>query len=264
MNHQPLIIGHRGASAVAPENTLAAFSRALADGADGIEFDVRRAQDGVPVIIHDASLMRTAQIDSLVAPLTSTELVRLDVGTWFNRQYPRFARDEYTREKIPTLEAVFRHLHTAKALLYLEMKCNGCDDPELAVEVVNLVRAHAMVDRVIVESFELTAIHQVKRIDSRIRTAALFEPSLARPVSFVRRLKMVGLALDCGADEIAFHRALVDRHTVAKAKTSGLKVVVWTVDRPDWIKRGESMGIDALITNDPAQMLFERTRFAAD
>ncbi|MDQ3754751.1 MAG: glycerophosphodiester phosphodiesterase, partial [Acidobacteriota bacterium] len=63
----PLIIGHRGASAVAPENTLGAFARALDDGADGIEFDVRLARDGVPIVIHDATLKRTALQDGAVA-----------------------------------------------------------------------------------------------------------------------------------------------------------------------------------------------------
>ncbi len=79
----PLILGHRGASAVAPENTLAAFSPAILDGAEGIEFDVRLSRDRVPMVIHDASLRRTAFIDRLVCDLTSEELQRIDVGSWY-------------------------------------------------------------------------------------------------------------------------------------------------------------------------------------
>ena len=70
MSELPLIIGHRGASAIAPENTLAAFKRAIQDGADGIEFDVRLSQDGVPVVIHDATLARTGLTDGVVAELS--------------------------------------------------------------------------------------------------------------------------------------------------------------------------------------------------
>src|SRR3954452_12059164 len=78
----PLIIGHRGAAAVAPENTLVSFERALRDGADGIEFDVRLARDGVPVIIHDATLRRTGLRKGLVKNFPSTELSAMNAGRW--------------------------------------------------------------------------------------------------------------------------------------------------------------------------------------
>jgi glycerophosphoryl diester phosphodiesterase len=104
---QPLIIGHRGSSAAAPENTIAAFTRAFRDGADGIEFDIRLARDGVPVVIHDATLMRTAQIPGSVSDFTGSELGRIDVGSWFNRHYPTAARGEYQQETIPSLVQLF-------------------------------------------------------------------------------------------------------------------------------------------------------------
>ena len=85
-NPTPLILGHRGASAVAPENTLAAFSRAIKDGADGFEFDVRLSRDQVPVVIHDATLKRTGSIDISVCNLTSQELGEVDVGSWFDQR----------------------------------------------------------------------------------------------------------------------------------------------------------------------------------
>ena len=119
----PLIIGHRGASAAAPENTLAAFARALDDGADGLEFDVRLARDGVPVCIHDATLKRTAMLDAQVAKLSSTDLGRIDAGTWFNRRYPTRARAEYSLERVPTLEQVLRATGHRAQRLYVEMKC---------------------------------------------------------------------------------------------------------------------------------------------
>src|SRR6185295_1303429 len=95
----PLIIGHRGASAVAPENTMAAFREAIAVGADGIEFDVRLASDGVPVVIHDSTLRRTGGLNQRVADLSSQELSKVDVGTWFA---PRFAN-----EAAPSLTELF-------------------------------------------------------------------------------------------------------------------------------------------------------------
>ena len=106
----PLIIGHRGASAVAPENTLAAFKRALDDGADGLEFDVRLARDRVPVVIHDATLRRTALIAGSIATLSSVELARVDVGTWFNLRFAALAQAAYSNERIATLEATVETL----------------------------------------------------------------------------------------------------------------------------------------------------------
>ena len=88
----PLVIAHRGASFDAPENTLAAFERALADGADGLEFDVRLAADGVPVVIHDATLRRTAGRQVSIASLSSSALASVEVGSWFNRRFPARAR----------------------------------------------------------------------------------------------------------------------------------------------------------------------------
>ncbi len=106
MSDLPLIIGHRGASAIAPENTLAAFTRAIQNGADGIEFDVRLSQDGVPVVIHDATLARTGLIDGVVAELSAEVLGRTDVGSWFGRR-PNADDVDFSGEKLPSLQQVF-------------------------------------------------------------------------------------------------------------------------------------------------------------
>lgn len=255
MSAQPLIIAHRGASAVAPENTIAAFIRALRDGADGIEFDVRLASDRVPVVIHDATLQRTALIDGAVSDFSSLQLRKTDVGSWFNRAHADLAAEEYAGERIPTLSHVFELLADARALLYLEMKADGDESGLLADQVVKLVRNCSLADQVIIESFDLSSLEAVKRFDSGIRTAALFEPRLDRPASLVRRMKTVELALRCGADEIALHHSLVSPRVVRNARERGLAVVVWTVDDPKWIERARSMGLKALITNDPRRML---------
>ena len=260
MPNGPLILGHRGASAVAPENTLAAFSRALAVGADGIEFDVRLSRDGVPVVIHDASLKRTGRVDRLVAELSVDELQEIDVGSWFSRPGPNasesFHSDKFRGEKLPTLAQVLELFNSNSGLLYVELKS---DSPEagvaLAAEVVKLVREFRSAGRVVVESFDHAAIAAVKLIDSGIRTAALFEPKLKHPLSTMRRLKMIDAALAVGADEIALHHSLAAARVVEKASQAGLAVVVWTVDEAIWLTRARSLGIKALIANDPALLL---------
>jgi glycerophosphoryl diester phosphodiesterase len=256
----PLIIGHRGSSAVAPENTLAAFARAMADGADGFEFDVRLARDGKPVVIHDATLQRTGRSLAAVADLSSLELGKIDVGSWFNRRHPQKARAEYAQETVPTLAQVFDLTAGGGQLLYVEMKCEKSQASDLAAAVVDLIRQYSIKDQVVVESFDLASIAEVKRLDSEVRTAALFEPRLERPTSLVRKMRTLELALDVRADELALHHTLAGKRVVDKATKAGIPVVVWTVDNPNWIKRALSLGIRALITNDPAGLLKERSR----
>jgi glycerophosphoryl diester phosphodiesterase len=257
MTPTPLILGHRGASAVAPENTLAAFRRAMHDGADGIEFDVRLSRDRVAVVIHDATIKRTGLLDRVVSELTAKELVEIDVGRWF-AGLKRTGAQSFAGEKLPTLAQVFKLFSTNDGVLYVEMKCNAGDGAALATAVANGIERFCMAPRVVVASFDLDAITEVKRIDAGIRTAALFEPKFSKPISTVRRLKMINTALDVGADEIALHHTLAGPRVAEKAKREGLELVVWTVDDPRWITRARALGIKALIANDPAMMVQHR------
>lgn len=252
----PLILGHRGASSLAPENTLAAFKLAMRDGADGIEFDVRLSRDQVPVVIHDATLKRTGLQDHLVCELTAKELREIDVGRWFARS--RQAAPSFADEKLPTLAQVWELFTTNSGVLYVEMKCNAAERASLAAAVAKGIGEFCLANRVVVESFDLDAIAEVKKVDPGIRTAAFFEPSISRPISTIRRLKMVEAALAVGADEIALHHTLASPRVIERAKRGGLQIVVWTVDDPRWVKRARALGIKALIANDPATMVQHR------
>ncbi len=253
MSH-PLIIGHRGASAHAPENTLAAFARALDDGADGLEFDVRLACDGVPIVIHDATLKRTGGRAVAVAALTADELGAADVGSWFNRRFPRRARPEYAREGVPTLARVLAECAPRSPTLYIELKCTVAEAPALAEAVVAVMLKHAeAVPRIVIESFTLNAIREIKQRAPDLRTAALFERRLIDPLPSPRRLIEQARAHD--ADEIALQRTLASARTVAAARAAGFNVVVWTIDHAAWLARARAFGIHALITNHPARMI---------
>ena len=257
---RPLVIGHRGAAAVAPENTLVSFERALADGADGVEFDVRLARDRVPVVIHDATLRRTALRRGMVAGFSSTELAQMDAGVWFNLRRPRRARAEYAGAAIPTLASVFELMKRRDALLYVEMKCGPRDRAPLAAEVARLVRAHSLARRVVVESFDLPAIVEIKRLDAGLRTAALFDRRLSRPAPSARR--MITRAVECGAEEVALHHSLATARTVREAALRGLETVVWTADNPAWVSRAMLSNVRAVITNDPARLCARRAELA--
>ncbi|HEX6184155.1 MAG TPA: glycerophosphodiester phosphodiesterase family protein [Pyrinomonadaceae bacterium] len=249
----PLIIGHRGDSAHAPENTHAAFDLALDGGADGIEFDVRLARDGVPVVIHDATLRRTALGEGVVETLDSAELSALDAGTWFNRRHPASARADFAAEGIPTLAQVFERFGGRARVLYVEMKCDSpAHGAPLARAVVELTRAHGLEGRVVVKSFAHALVSEAKRLAPEIRAAALFDRNLSRPLVSTRTI--IAEAEACGADEISLHRTLLRRATVEEARRRGFGCVVWTVDTPFWLRRARSLGLRAVITNRPAEM----------
>jgi glycerophosphoryl diester phosphodiesterase len=255
---RPLILGHRGSSALAPENTLAAFKRCIEDGADGFEFDVRLSRDAVPVVIHDASLQRTSGQRLLVSDLTVSELQQIDVGSWFNRQYPERAQASYERQTVPTLDEVIHLTRESQSVLCIEMKPDSARGLELAAKVVGAVQEHSLYERVVVESFDLAATAEVKRLEPKIRTAALFEPSLKHPSSLVRSMKTTEFALKVRADVLALHHSLATKRAVEEAKNAGLAVVVWTVEDAAWVERALKFGIEALIANNPAPLVGAR------
>ncbi len=249
MNRKPLIIAHRGASAVAPENTIRAFKKAIEVGADGIEFDVQLSRDGVPVIIHDDNLRRTGLLDCSVADLSAVELSKIDVGIWFARK--NGVSDPTEQEGVPTLQQVFELYESNPGVLYLEMKCAVGQATELARVCCEMIASSRLKDRIIVESFDLQAIAEVKSLDGSIKTAALFEPKFSSPLG----RRVIERATAVGADEIALHHLLATPRLVQKSKNAGFNVAVWTVDEPGWIAKARALEIDAIITNDPARMI---------
>ena len=222
---RPLIIGHRGASAIAPENTLAAFEAAIAAGADGVEFDVRLASDGVPIVIHDDTLYRTAGVRHHVAGLSANQLNQYDV---------------------PSLAQVFELFQSNELLLCLEMKGQTL---QLVEACCRLIEQHRLRDRLVLSCFEQSALEAARSIDRTLRIAALFQS----PFAFI-----VERAIAIGASEIALHHRLVDERLVQKARLAGLEVVVWTVDDPTWVKRAQDIGLHALITNNPSALIHAR------
>ncbi len=261
-SRRPLIIGHRGASAVAPENTLAAFARAWDEGADGVELDVRLARDGVPVVIHDATLRRTGLREGIVAEMTSAELGKIDVGGWFNRANPQFTHQEYAGQLVSTLEHVFRFFNedaSREAIIYVELKTDKAErsSNELVHSVTQCINEFEFRSRVVVVSFNLNALAFIKQIDAGICTGALFEPRhTARKLMSPHR--MIASAIDSGADEILLNRLIVTRNSVLSARELNLRPVVWTVDNSKWIRRANMLGIYAIITNNPAEMAAAR------
>jgi len=258
---RPLIIAHRGASALAPENTLAAFKKAIGDGADGLEFDVRLSRDGAVIVFHDATLERLAVRKDLVSGMTAEELQKIDVGSWFNQSKPHQSNADFSCERIPTLAGLLEFLRDFKGLIYIELKCRESETEKLAKAVCKLISDSPLLSNMIVKSFQLEIIPQIRRLCPKVRTAALFAPKIMTILRKEKRL--VNIAHELGADMISVHFSLATRKLMKKAAKKNLPVTIWTADNPRWVKRAFNLGLFAVITNDPARLLAKRGEIEA-
>ncbi|MEQ8524516.1 glycerophosphodiester phosphodiesterase family protein [Gracilimonas sp.] len=166
-----IVIGHRGASAYYPENTMSAFRAAYEMGAEMIELDILLSKDGIPVVIHDETLDRTTNGKGLVANYSLEELRKLDAGLWFG--------EEHAGEQIPTLEEVLEFAK-GKIALNIEIKTEAvADEPSGGIEekALNLVKKHGMEAHVLFSSFDYRAISHLKQLDVDISAALLYEKS---------------------------------------------------------------------------------------
>jgi glycerophosphoryl diester phosphodiesterase len=255
----PLIVAHRGSSAFAPENTRAAFRRAIEEGADGIEFDVRRAGDGVPVVFHDPTLERTGRMSARVSEMTSVQLSEVDVGSWFNDMYPDRAKSIYAAERVPTLADTLLQLNSFKGRIYIELKCGDSEIESLCRNVCEIIADSPLRSQLVIKSFKLGVIPFVRYACPGVRTAALFAPQIMR---FLRKEKhIVKIAEEFGADELSVHYSLVSRKLMKKVAKRSMPVAIWTADSPGWIRRGTTLGLRAIITNYPALLIAARNEF---
>lgn len=230
---RPLVIGHRGAKAHAPENTLASFRRGIKDGADAIELDVHLSHDGVPVVIHDESLERTTNGAGEVRAHTLAQLKRLDAGGWFG--------SAFKGERIPTLaeavEAITPHVPTV-----VELK--NIDDayPGLEKAVLDVLRAQRCLDRCLVISFDPGTVERVRRADPSVATGQL---GVDPKPSEMEELGAFGDAF------LFLHSSTTPAH-VAEAARLGKPLFVWTVNDAGRVRHYARMGIAGVASDDPA------------
>jgi glycerophosphoryl diester phosphodiesterase len=252
----PLIIAHRGASSFAPENTFAAFRKAIEVGAEGIEFDVRLTKDGIPVVFHDSELNRITKFDGTVSNSTFGELQSFDIGSWFNEKYPTKAVAEFSAETIPTLKQTLNLLKDFDGVIYIELKCTESQIESLSHAVCKLINDSPLLPRIIVKSFELSAIPLIKKLSPELNTGALFAPKMKTIIRKEERL--IKISKEFGADYLSLHYSLVTGKLMKKAADEKLPVAIWTVDSPRWIKRSIRLGVAHVITNEPQRLLKKR------
>jgi glycerophosphoryl diester phosphodiesterase len=238
-----LVIAHRGASGYAPENTLAAFRRAVALGANFIETDLQLSRDARFVAIHDDSVDRTTNGKGRVHDLTLPELRRLDAGSWFG--------SEFASEQVPTLEEILDFSKKHDVVFYLELKPGATWGGEHAL--VGALRESGEIPRTVVISFNAPILEKLRQIEPTLMTGLLYEGDLDRPVE---------KAIDVGARQLAVRGDLVTPALLADARKRDLQVVCWTVNHPAHMRMLVEAGVDGIMSDYPDRLI-EATKKAS-
>jgi len=232
------VLAHRGFSAVAPENTLAAIAKAIESGSDGCEFDVYASKDGHIVLMHDEAVDRTTDGRGKVAELTLAELKRLDAGRW--------KAPEYKGQQVPTLEEALQMLRRSKCRAVIELKPS-----DITKKVVETIRRSNMTRQVVLISFHASAIREARELAPEIPAAWLFGKSLEGPPEQQAQW-IAQQAAECRTHLVDLNFEIVSPELIAQLHRRGLKVWVWTVNEPVVIQVLHNWGVDAITTDDPA------------
>jgi len=221
-----LKIGHRGARAYEPENTLRSFKKALELGVDAVELDVRKTKDNAIVVIHDPDVERTTNGKGLVADLTLNEI-------------KNFATEK--GEKIPTLEEALAFLDK-KAKILIELKEHGFEE-----KLLELIHERGLQKNVIIVSFVEDALKKIRALDKEVETGLIY----------VKHKNPVKAALELKANYLLSLYRFTHTANVQKAHEKGLKVVVWTVNKPEEVAEYVKKGVDGIASDRPDILKYE-------
>jgi glycerophosphoryl diester phosphodiesterase len=247
----PLVIAHRGASAYAPENTLAAVGLAADLGIGWVENDVQRTKDGELVVIHDTSLRRTTDAEEVfpgrapwnVRDFTAAEIAGLDAGSWFGARW--------AGTRVPTFSTYLRAVEANRQNLLLEIK-----EPELypgiEQDILRVLRQEGWLDpvhvrsKLVVQSFSADSVRAVHRLRPDLTTGFLGTPRAADLASYAAFTDQVNPDVTTLSGEF-----VAAAHRLKGPHGKRLQVVTWTVDDVAGAARADAYGVDGIITNRP-------------
>ena len=223
------VIAHRGAAALAPENTMASVMRALDDGADWIEIDVQESADGEVIVAHDSDFMKSSNVPTKVWDVTRDDLAGIDVGSWFD--------PAYASERVPLLIDVLEAAR-GRAGVIIELKYYG-HDQDLERRVAAIVEEAGMADQISTMSLKYPAVQKMLALRPEWRTGVLAATS-------------VGDLSGLDGDFLALNHGRINAQMISRAEDAGKDVYAWTVNDPMSMVRMLWIGVDGLITDDPA------------
>ena len=215
-----LKIGHRGASAYEPENTLSSFRRAIELGVDAVELDVRKTKDNELVVIHNSDVNKTTDGSGSLNELTLEEI-------------KKFVSEK--GEQIPTLEEVLDAVGKRVKIL-VELKETGIEE-----KVLDLIRQKGLIENVIIISFYEEALRKVRELNDEVATGLIY----------VRHKNPIQSALDLKAEYLLPLYRFTHSANVRKAHENGLKVIVWTINKEEEVTEYKKKGVDGIASDRP-------------
>lgn len=215
-----LRVGHRGARAYEPENTLLSFKKALEIGVDAVEFDVRKTKDNQLVVIHDANVKKTTNGEGLVSELSLEEIKKLSTKKG---------------EKIPTLREALNFLDN-KVKIVIELKEAGLEE-----KVLSAIREKRLQKNIIIVSFIEEALRKVRDLDKQIETGLIY----------VKHKNPLRAALELKANYLLPLYRFTHTRNIEKAHENDLKVIVWTVNKPEEVAEYRKKGVDGIASDKP-------------
>ena len=237
------VISHRGANREAPQNTLPAFEKSIEIGVDGFETDIHLSKDGVPVVCHNYTIDETSSGQGDINELTYEELLKYDFGAYFH--------EKFTGTKIPTLEEFLTLCESADIeIMNIEIKPPRDGNMEIVAKTIDAVKAHNLFDKLLISSFDHNVLIECKNVDPQCKTGYLYAPNkthfykqmLFGYVEFAKKIK---------ADYLHPHFLSVTKTYVKRLHKHGIKVNVWTVNKPETVNKLLRMGVDGIITDVP-------------
>jgi glycerophosphoryl diester phosphodiesterase len=249
----PIVIGHRGAAGVAPENTLASFRRGLADGASILESDVHLTRDGVPVLIHDDELSRLTNGSGRVRDHSADELQRLDAAFHWSPDGGRSFPERGRGHRIPRLDEALEALPRARFNLELKE-----DVPGMVVQTVAAVaKAGRAADVLLTSALDSVMAELREHVAAQGLDVAL--GACTGEVARVALAALRGAAPEPGPMALQIPsefagRPLVTRELVVHAHRHGVQIHVWTIDEEDEMRALLALGVDGIVTDYPARL----------
>lgn len=228
----PELMAHRGNSGLAPENTLAAFAKAVESGADWTELDVHLSADGEIVVMHDPTVDRTTDGSGAIVEMTLAQIKKLDAGSWFG--------PEFAGEKVPTLREV---IDLVGDRIRLNVEIKSMDNPLTAAKVIEALAEGGVIERSMVCSFGLETILEARRLWP--------DGCLALISGHAGDLEAV-LRHGLPWFNVEYHH--VDEALIRRAHEAGVRVSIWTMDEPECWDYYAGLGVDIICTNLPHLM----------
>lgn len=224
-----VLVAHRGGAALAPENTLAAFARGIAEKADAVEMDVHLSKDGELVVMHDAELSRTTDGTGLIGDMTLAEIRRFNAAA-------KFGGGPVEAQKAPTFQEVVDLVGGRVAMqIEIKVKPDGTRYAGIEQKVVDVLRKANMIEKSVIISFDWNVLKDVKAIEPRLKTGALagsaYFRSVTRPATAAQQVKAAG------ADYFGVDKAYVSQELLAELAKVGIGGGAWTVNTEEDMRR---------------------------